>query len=164
MVAIPAAILIVWASIVGWMDLSWRRVTWWWSLIGIVGAGTYRLGAWVNDGFIPEQALLIFLVVTASYGLWRQGWWGGADAKMAMALIMAVPHLAFFAITSGVIALVSGVLLLIRGDGQRLRVLVSAISVGARFEDDDMRDDRVPVAAMMAAALLLYMFLSGLIL
>lgn len=161
---LPAAVLIVWASAVAWMDLIWRRVVWWWSLIGIVGASGYRLETWVNDGFVPAEALLIFLVVTASYSLWSQGWWGGADAKMAMALVLAVPHLAFLAITSGVIALVSGGLLLIRGDWQRLRVLVSAISLRTRLEEGDLGDDRSPVAAMMAAALLLYMFLSGLIL
>lgn len=161
---IPAAVLIVWASIVAWMDLIWRRVTWWWSLMGILGATGYRLETWVNDGFVATEALLIFLIVTASYSLWRQGWWGGADAKTAMALVVAIPHPAFFAITSGLIALVSGVLLLIHGHWRRLPGLVSAISHRVRLKEDDAGNRRAPVAAMMAAALLFYMFLSALVL
>ena len=96
-------LLLAWGGVAASMDLLQRRVRWWWSLLGLVGAGGYRLASWARQGIDPEEALIIFVAVTASYGLWRAAWWGGADAKTAMTLVIAIPDLAFIA----VVALVS---------------------------------------------------------
>ena len=114
MSVLPLAALATWAGAVALMDLTRRKVRWWWLLLGMIGAGGYRLIAWVRLGFDADEALIAFVVVTASYSLWKLGWWGGGDAKTAMALVVALPNLLFIATTCLLILLVSGTVLLLR--------------------------------------------------
>ena len=143
------------------MDLQERRVRWWWSLLGLLGAGGYRLATWVRRGIAPEEVLIIFVAVTASYGLWKAGWWGGADAKTAMTLVIAVPDLVFIAVISLVSLLVSALRLLAR-KGQRslVQVAVDAVEV---VKSGTREGERFPLVAVMVGALPVYLLLELLV-
>jgi Flp pilus assembly protein protease CpaA len=83
--------LVVWTAAAAWMDVRHRRVWWAWFVIGGLAAGIYRLMQWIGDDFAFDQLLLIAAVMSAAFQLWRASVWGGADAKMAMVLILASP-------------------------------------------------------------------------
>jgi len=143
------------------MDLLQRRVRWWWSLLGLVGAGGYRLATWATQGIDPEEALIIFVAVTASYGLWRAGWWGGADGKTAITLVIAIPELVFIAVVALVSLVVSALRLVARrGERSVAQVALDAVQVvraGAR------EGERFPLVAVMVAALTVYLLLELLV-
>ena len=47
MSALPLVALATWAGVVALMDLTTRKVRWWWLLLGMIGAGVlspHRLG------------------------------------------------------------------------------------------------------------------------
>lgn len=158
---LPTALLLAWGGVAAAMDLLQRRVRWWWSLLGLVGAGGYRLATWARQGIDPEEALAIFVTVTASYGLWKAGWWGGADAKTAMTLVIAIPELVFIAVVALVSLVVSALRLVARGGERSLaQVAVDAFQVvraGAR------EGERFPLVAVMVAALPVYLVLELLV-
>ena len=158
---LPTALLLAWGGVAATMDLLQRRVRWWWSLLGLVGAGGYRLATWANQGVDPEEALIIFVAVTGSYGLWRSGWWGGADAKTAMALVIAIPGLVFIAMVAFLSLAVSALRLMARrGERSLAEMAVDAVQVvraGAR------EGERFPLVAVMVAALPVYLVFEFLI-
>ncbi len=156
-----AALFLTWALGAAGMDLLRRKVRWWWSLIGLLGAGGYRLAVWVRDGFDPGAALTLFVVVTASYGLWKRGWWGGADAKMAMTLALAIPEPAFIGLLAVLGLLVSSLMLLARrGEQSVAQVVAHTIQVVRAGENDG---ERLPLVAVMAAAVPVYLVLTTLL-
>jgi Flp pilus assembly protein protease CpaA len=114
------------------------------------------LVTWVSGGVVLNQAVIIFVAVTASYSLWKADWWGGADAKTAMTLVIAIPDLTFVAIVALVSLLGSGLRLVARrGEGSLVQVVVDAIQVVRK----DVRDgERFPLVAVMAGALPIYLF------
>lgn len=151
------AVLLAWGGVAAWMDLRQRRVRWWWSLLGLVGAGGYRLASWARQGIDPEEALIIFVAVTASYGLWRVAWWGGADAKTAMTLVIAIPDLAFIAVVALVSLAVSGLRLVSRrGERGLAQVAADAVQV---VRAGSREGDRFPLVSVMDAALPVYLVL-----
>ena len=158
---LSTALLFGWAGIAAWMDLLKRRVRWWWLLLGLVGAGGYRLAIWAREGVDPEEALIIFVSVTASYGLWKAGWWGGADAKTAMTLVVAIPDLLFIAVVAIVSLLVSTLRLLAR-KGQRslAQVAIDAVRVA---KAGTREGERFPLVAVMVGALPVYLLLELLV-
>ena len=81
----------VWTGAAAWMDLRSRRVWWAWFIIGFLAAGAFRVWAWFTYGFAFDQLLLITAITMAAFQLWRAGFWGGADAKTAIVLILALP-------------------------------------------------------------------------
>ena len=151
------AVLWAWGGVAAWMDLRQRRVRWWWLLLGLLGAGGYRLATWARQGIPPEEALIIFVAVTASYGLWRAGWWGGADAKTAMTLVIAIPDLAFIAVVALVSLAVSALRLVARrGKRSMAQVAVDAVQVARAGSREG---DRFPLVSVMIAALPVYLVL-----
>jgi Flp pilus assembly protein protease CpaA len=130
-------------------------VRWWWSLLGLVGAGIFRIVAWAGDRIDPEEALIIGVVVTASYSLWKMKWWGGADAKTAMTLVTAIPDLMFIAVVASV-SLLASALRLVARRGQRslAQVALDAFQV---VREDIREGERFPMVAVMAAALPIYL-------
>jgi hypothetical protein len=80
-----------WCLPVIMMDLKRRRVRWWWSLAGLAAAIVHRLVIWVMEGISFPELFLITLVSAASWRLWKQSVWGGADAKTAMTLVLVQP-------------------------------------------------------------------------
>ena len=150
-----------WGGVAASMDLLQRRVRWWWSLLGLVGAGGYRLASWARQGIDPEEALIIFVAVTASYGLWRVVWWGGADAKTAMTLVIAIPDLAFIAVVALVSLAVSGLRLVSRrGERSLAKVAADAVQV---VRAGGREGERFPLVAVMVAALPVYLVLGLLV-
>jgi Flp pilus assembly protein protease CpaA len=160
-VTLSTALLFSWACVTAWMDLLQRRVRWWWSLLGLLGAGGYRLAAWARGGIVLEEVLIIFMAVTASYVLWKAVWWGGADAKTAMTLVIAIPDLVFIVVVALVSLLVSALRLVARKGPRSLeQVAVDAVQVvkgGAR------EGERFPLVAVMAGALPVYLLLELLV-
>ena len=154
---LSTALLFGWAGIAAWMDLLQRRVRWWWSLLGLLGAGGHRLATWAREGIVPEEALIIFVAVTASYGLWKAGWWGGADAKTAMTLVIAIPDLVFIAVI-GLVSLVASTLRLLAWKGQRSLAQV-AVDVVQVVQAGSREGERFPLVAVMATALPVYLLL-----
>jgi Flp pilus assembly protein protease CpaA len=149
------AALLVWSAIAAGMDLRRSRVRWWWSLLGLVGAGIFRIVTWAGDEIDPEEALIIFVVVTASYSLWKVRWWGGADAKTAMTLVIAIPDLVFIAIIALVSLVASGLRLVARREQRSLaQVAVDAFQV---VREDVREGERFPMVAVMAGALPVYL-------
>lgn len=154
--SLPTALLLGWAGVAAWMDLLQRRVRWWWSLLGLLGAGGYRFATWVRGGVVFNEALIIFVAVTASYSLWKAKWWGGADAKTAMTLVIAIPDPAFIAIVASVSLLVSALRLVARrGQRSLAQVAVDAVQV---VREDVREGERFPLVAIMAGALPIYLF------
>lgn len=150
------ALLLTWAGVAAWMDLQRRRVRWWWSLLGLLGAGGYRLAAWARGGVVPEEALIVFVAVTASYSLWRASWWGGADAKTAMTLVIAIPDIIFVAVVALVSLMASGLRLVARrGQRSLAEVAVDAVQV---VRGDVREGERFPLVAVMAGAVPIYLF------
>jgi len=158
---LSTALLFGWAGIAAWMDLLQRRVRWWWSLLGLLGAGGYRLATWAREGIVPEEALIIFVAVTASYSLWKAGWWGGADAKTAMTLVVAIPDLAFIAVVA-VVSLLVSTLRLVARKGQRslAQMAMDAVQV---VKAGTREGERFPLVAVMVAALPVYLLLELLV-
>jgi Flp pilus assembly protein protease CpaA len=155
-VTLSTALLLVWAGVAASMDLQQRRVRWWWSLLGLVGAGAYRLATWVRGGLVLNEALIIFVALAASYSLWKAGWWGGADAKTAMTLVLAIPDLTFIAAVALVSVLVSGIRLVARrGERSLAQVAVDAVQV---VREGVREGERFPLVAVMAGALPIYLF------
>lgn len=153
---LSVALLLGWAGVAASMDLLRRRVRWWWSLLGLLGAGGIRLANWVRGGVVLNEALIIFVVVTASYSLWKASWWGGADAKTAMTLVIAIPDLIFIAIVASASLLASGLRLVARrGQRHLAQVAVDAVQV---VRDDAREGERFPLVAVMAGALPIYLF------
>lgn len=154
MSALPLVALATWAGAVAVMDLTRRRVRWWWLLLGMIGAGVYRLLIWVRLGFDPGEALTAFVVVTASYSLWKLGWWGGGDAKTAMALVVALPNLLFVGTTCLLILIVSGTVLLLRCRTRSLPQLVAGTVQVVRAGASE--GERIPLAAVMTCGVAAY--------
>lgn len=155
---LPGVLLFGWASVAAWMDLLQRKVRWWWLLLGLAGAGGYRLAAWLREAFDPEEALIIFLIVSASYGLWKRGWWGGADAKTAMTLVMAIPDPVFIGLIALVSLLVSALMLMARqGERSLAQVVEDTLQVVRAGEREGQR---LPLVAVMVAALPIYLLLT----
>ena len=154
---LSTALLFGRAGLAAWMDLLKRRVRWWWLLLGLVGAGGYRLATWAREGVDLEEALIIFVAVTASYGLWKAGWWGGADAKTAMTLVIAIPDLVFIAVI-GLVSLVASTLRLLAWKGQRslAQVAVDAVQV---VRAGTREGERFPLVAVMVVALPIHLLL-----
>ena len=120
------------------------------------------MAVWVRDEFDPGAALILFVVVTASYGLWKRGWWGGADAKMAMTLALGIPELAFIGLVAVLSLLVSSLMLLARrGEQSVAQVVAHTIQVVRAGENDG---ERLPLVAVMAAAVPVYLVLTTLLL
>lgn len=159
--SLPTALLLGWAGVAAWMDLLQRRVRWWWSLLGLLGAGGYRLAAWATGGMVSEEVLIIFVAVTASFALWKAAWWGGADAKTAMTLVIAIPDLVFIAIIALVSLLVSALRLLARR-GQKSLVQV-ALDAAQVVKAGTREGERFPLVAVMAGALPVYLLLKFLV-
>jgi len=151
------ALLFGWAGVAAWMDLLQRRVRWWWSLLGLLGAGAYRLAAWARAGMVLEEALIIVVAVTASYGLWKAGWWGGADAKTAMTLVIAIPGHFFIGVIA-LVTLVVSMLLLLARKGQRSVAQVAADAVQV-VKSGSREGERFPLVAVMVGALPVYLLL-----
>ena len=158
---ISTALLFGWAGVAAWMDLLQRRVRWWWSLLGLLGAGGHRLATWGRGAVVLEEALIIVVAVTASYGLWKAKWWGGADAKTAMTLVIAIPDLVFIAVI-GLVSLVASTLRLLARKGQRslAQVAVDAVQV---VKSGTREGERFPLVAVMVAALPVYLMLELLV-
>lgn len=153
---LPTVLLLGWAGVAAWMDLVRRRVRWWWSLVGLVGAAGYRMATWLRGGVTLDEALIIFVALTTSYSLWKAGWWGGADAKTAMTLAIAIPDLAFIAIVALVSLLGAGLRLVARrGQRSLVQVAVDAVQV---VREDVREGERFPLVAVMAGALPIYLF------
>jgi hypothetical protein len=152
---LPTALFLGWAGVAAWMDLSRRRVRWWWSLLGLLGAGAYRLAAWAKGGVVPEEALIVLVAVATSYALWKASWWGGADAKTAMTLVIAIPDLIFIAVVA------SGAYWPLPFDGaagqEAWRRWLSMLS---GREKTSVRE-RFPLVAVMVGALPIYLFLGS---
>jgi hypothetical protein len=143
------------------MDLLERRVRWWWSLLGLIGVGAYRLALWVTGGFNPEEALIVFVAVIGSYGLWKRAWWGGADAKTAMTLVVAIPDLAFIAIMATLTLVVAAIKLLAASGGRKLlQVVQDAVQV---VRSGEREGERLPLVAVMVAALPIYLLFTLLV-
>jgi Flp pilus assembly protein protease CpaA len=155
------ALLFGWAGVAAWMDLLQRRVRWWWSLLGLLGAGGYRLAAWGTGGMVLQEGLIIFVAVTASYALWKAAWWGGVDAKTAMTLVIAIPDLVFIVVVALVSLLVSALRLVARKGQRSLEQVagdaVQVVKGGAR------EGERFPLVAVMAGALPVYLLLELLV-
>jgi Flp pilus assembly protein protease CpaA len=155
MSALPLIALATWAGAVALMDLTRHKVRWWWLLLGMIGAGCYRLVVWVRMGFDPGEALTAFVVVTANYSLWKLGWWGGGDAKTAMALVVALPNMGFIATTCLLILLISGTVLLSRRGAETLPQLLAGTVRGVRAGASE--GERIPLAAVMTCGLAVYL-------
>jgi Flp pilus assembly protein protease CpaA len=153
---LSTAFLIVWSAVAAGMDLQRRRVRWWWSLIGLIGAGGFRIITWISSGINPEEVLIIFIAVTASYSIWRTGWWGGADGKTAMTLVIAIPDLIFIAVLASV-SLLASALRLVARRGQRSLAQVAADALQA-VREDVHEGERFPLVAVMVGALPIYLF------
>jgi Flp pilus assembly protein protease CpaA len=110
----------------------------------------------VGGGVALNEGLIIFVAVTVSYSLWKASWWGGADAKTAMTLVIAIPDLTFIAIVALVSLLASGLRLVARR-GQRSLAQVAADVVQVVREDGRV-GERFPLVAAMAGALPVYLF------
>jgi len=152
-------ILSGWLIVAGLMDIFQRRVRWWWSLLGLLAAAVYRLAVWVGDGFYPEQALIIFLVVTLSYSIWRLGWWGGADAKTAMTLIIAIPNLIFLGVFALLTLLISGLMIIIRRGNQ---TLAEAIRKSVQVvRERGQEGDRLPLVTVMVVAVFVHLVIAS---
>jgi Flp pilus assembly protein protease CpaA len=153
--ALSTAALLVWSAVAAVMDLRRLRVRWWWLLLGLVGAGTFRTATWISDGMDPEEALVIFVAVTASYSLWKANRWGGADAKTAMTLVIAIPDLIFIAVVASVSLLASALRLAARREQRSLaQVAVDAFQV---VREDIREGERFPMVAVVAGALPIYL-------
>lgn len=155
---LATTLLFAWAGVAAWMDLVQRRVRWWWSILGLVGAGGYRLAVWAREGINPQEVLIAFVAVTASYSLWKRGWWGGADAKTAMTMVIAIPDLVFIVIVALITLVVSSLRLLAR-KGQRSLAdatldAVRVVRAGAH------EGERFPLVAVMVGALPIYVALT----
>ncbi len=148
------AALFVWAGVAAWMDLLERRVRWWWSLLGLIGVGGYRLAVWATEGIDPEEALIVFVAVTGSYGLWKRIWWGGADAKTAMTLVVAIPDLVFIVIMA-TLTLVVSVIKLLAASGER-NLLQAARDTVQVVRAGEREGERLPLVAVMVGALPIY--------
>ena len=130
-------------------------------MLGLLGAGGYRLASWVRGGIVLQETLIIFVAVTASYGLWKASWWGGADAKTAMTLVIAIPDLVFIAVIA-LVSLVVSTLRLLARKGQRslVQVAVDAVEV---VKSGTREGERFPLVAVMVAALPVYLALGLLV-
>jgi Flp pilus assembly protein protease CpaA len=114
------------------------------------------LAVWVSGGLVLNEALIILVAVTASYSLWKASWWGGADAKTAMTLVIAIPDLTFIAVVAVVSLLASGLRLVARRGERRLaQVAVDAVQV---VRGNVREGERFPLVAVMAGALPIYLF------
>ena len=155
-------ILSGWLIVARLMDLFQRRVRWWWSLLGLLASLVYRLVVWIGDGFIPEQALIIILVVTLSYGIWRLGWWGGADAKTAMTLIIAIATLIFLGVFALLTLLISGLMIIRRRRSQALgEVIRKSIQV---VRERGQEGERLPLVTVMSVAVFVHVIIAPFIL
>lgn len=85
------ALFLLWTAAAAWMDLRSRRVWWLWFILGGVAAGIYRFLLWAADGFAFDQLILMVVIISAAFQLWRVRAWGGADAKTVMVLVIAAP-------------------------------------------------------------------------
>lgn len=73
------------------LDLIFHRVSWCWSLLGLLGMVVLRAASWVSGGVQIFSIGWIVFAAAASWKLWRAGVWGGADAKTAITLAVARP-------------------------------------------------------------------------
>ncbi len=114
------------------------------------------MATWARGGVVFNEALIILVAVTASYSLWKASWWGGADAKTAMTLVIAIPDIIFIAVVASVSLLASGLRLVARrGQRSLAQVAVDAVQV---VREDVREGERFPLAALMAGALPIYLF------
>ncbi len=84
-------LLLLWTAAAAWMDLHSRRVWWLWFILGALAAGIYRLLMWAALGFAFDELILMLIIISAAFQLWRARAWGGADAKTVMVMVIAAP-------------------------------------------------------------------------
>jgi len=147
-------IFMVWTTISGLMDLKEQRVHWLWSLLGLITASAWRVFCWKQKGFEAFEALLITLVIISAYQLWRFKIWGGADAKVFIVLIVAIPQVYLLAILGLAMGLVPWLL----NFYYRLYLRVSGHSSTAQLQRAWWRQ-KIPLVALLSVATWFYLAL-----
>jgi len=84
---------LLWVLTCGISDYQTRKVPNWLIAIGLVGAILLQIRHWDNDMMHAGNIVLIIGFWAYFVAIWFMGWWGGADAKFSMVLLLAFPDM-----------------------------------------------------------------------
>ena len=82
-----------WALACAISDYKKHRVPNWLIATGFIGAAFLQARHWSNALINAGNIVTIVGVWIFAITIWAKGWWGGADAKFLMVLILAFPDI-----------------------------------------------------------------------